>query len=93
MIATLATLAALTATPAPPPVPTPIVLSGKVATIPAPRMFTLQVGDRRVLVYAGSTTTEDIQVGDRVTVEGHVPEDWMKLSTDELLASTVEVQP
>lgn len=47
MIPMLVTIAALTAAPA-----DPVTVSGQAVSMPAPRMFTVLAGDRRVLVYA-----------------------------------------
>lgn len=92
MIATLATIAALAATPTS-AAPAPVTIEGRVASLPAPRMFTVQVGDRRVLVYATQAQAERVRLGDHVQVRGTVPSDWLKLAVDELQASTVQVQP
>lgn len=94
MLSTLATLAALAATPAPASPPTTLItITGPVTSQPAPQMFTVQVGDRRVLVYANSAQVQHIRIGRHVQVRGTVPADWLKLAADELQATDVQVQP
>lgn len=91
MIATLATIVALSAAPA--PAAPAVTTAGQVASMPAPRMFTVLVGDRRVLVYASQEQAQRVQIGVRVQVVRTVPRDWLKLAADELQASYLQVQP
>jgi len=70
-----------------------MVIEGRVSKVLEPGMFLVNSGNDVVLVYATSRISKDVVAGSRLRVSGRVPNDWMRLSKNELNADSMLIDP
>lgn len=71
----------------------PVTVEGVVGNALEPGMFWLESSGRRVLVYSSPQQTAALEPGERVRIDGEVPQDWMKLAEREVRATEIRRLP